>query len=118
MGILFICLVIISGCAKKAQDIKPSYVPSIEYSDKTCKQLKDEVLSTNRELRVIAGIQDDTASKDQIAMGVGLVLFWPALFFLANGDDNQRKISELKGRYDAIKLVAKRKKCSFVKDMK
>ena len=115
---IVLILLAINGCAKKSQDIKPSYVPTIEYSDKSCRQLKSEVLSINREMRVIAGVQDDTASKDAVAMGVGLVIFWPALFFLANGDDNERQIAELKGRYDSVKLVSKRKKCKFSKDLK
>ena len=110
--------IICAGCAKKAEDIKPSYVPKMEYSNKSCHQLRDEVIEINREMRVIAGVQDDTAKKDQVAMGVGLVLFWPALFFLANGEDNQRKIAELKGRYEAVKIVSKEKKCSFAKDLK
>jgi len=110
--------IFISGCAKKAEDIKPSYVPTMEYSNKTCNQLRNEVIEINREMRVIAGVQDDTAKKDQVAMGVGLVLFWPALFFLANGDDNQRKIAELKGRYEAVKIVSKKKRCSFAKDLR
>ena len=110
----------ISGCAKKAKDIKPTYhsMETIEYADKSCKQLKNEILSINKELRVIGGVQDDTASKDAAAMTVGLVVFWPALFFLASGDDNENKIGELKGKYNSIKLVSQRKKCEFAKELK
>ncbi len=111
-------LLTFSGCAKKSEDIKPSYVPTVEYSNKSCSKLKQEIIAINREMRVIAGVQDDTASKDAVAMGVGLVLFWPALFFLASGDDNERQISELKGRYDAVKTVSQRKGCRFAKDLK
>jgi hypothetical protein len=117
-SLILVLTLIFTGCAKKSADIQASHVPAIEYSDKSCKQLRSEVLEINRELRVIAGVQDDTASKDQIAMGVGLVIFWPALFFLANGSDKKVEIAELKGRYKTVELVAKRKKCRFVKDMK
>ena len=107
-----------SGCAKKADSIKPAYVPTVEYSHKSCNQLRDDLIELNREIRVMAGQQDDVATKDQVAMGVGLVLFWPSLFFLATGDDNERKIAELRGEYEAIKIVSKRKNCEFAKELK
>ncbi|PHS31068.1 MAG: hypothetical protein COA92_08720 [Sulfurovum sp.] len=114
-GIL--CIGLLSGCAKKAQDIKPSYVSTLEYSDNSCKELKREVIEINRELRVISGVQDDTATKDALSVAASLV-FWPALFLTATGDDNKRKIADLKGRYDTVKIVAKKKKCKFSKELK
>ena len=57
------------------------------------------------------------AEKDEVAMGVGMVLFWPALFFLAEGEDQKVEIGRLKGQYETIKNVATKKKCSFASEM-
>jgi hypothetical protein len=44
--------------------------------------------------------------------GVGLVVFWPALFFLA-GDDQKEALARLKGEYEALQAAAIRKDCGF-----
>ena len=57
--------------------------------------------------------QDSTSSKDAIVMGVGLVLFAPALLLLATGDDNEKEIAIYKGEYNAIRDAAAQKNCDF-----
>lgn len=47
-------------------------------------------------------------------MGVGLVLFWPTLFFLEGGDGPQaQEYARLKGERDAIERVSIQKKCGI-----
>jgi len=45
-------------------------------------------------------------------MGVGLVLFWPALFFLA-GEDKKEELARLKGDYEALQQAAIRQDCQL-----
>ena len=45
-------------------------------------------------------------------MGVGLVLFWPALFFLATPDQKE-ELAQLKGDYDALQAVALQQRCGI-----
>jgi len=61
----------------------------------------------------VSGKQDDSATADAVSMGVGLVLFWPALFFLAATDDQKEELGRLKGEYEALQRVSTQKKCSF-----
>lgn len=49
-------------------------------------------------------------------MGVGLVLFWPALFFLA-GDDRSDELGRLKGEYEALETSAIQKKCDVAPEL-
>ena len=114
MGILLI----MSGCAEKASKIKATYVSPLKYEKHSCNRLRDEVIRINEELLVISGQQDEKSESDAVAMGVGLVLFWPALFFLASGEDQKVEIGRLKGEYNAIKDAAYRKKCKFASQMK
>lgn len=60
--------------------------------------------------------QDKTASDDSVAMGVGLVLFWPALFFIS-GSDQKAQLSQLKGEYDALEQMAIQKNCDVEKEL-
>ena len=46
-------------------------------------------------------------------MGVGLVLFWPTLFFLEGGDGAEAaEYARLKGERDALEQAYTQKKCS------
>ncbi len=58
--------------------------------------------------------QDDIAGNDSVAMGVGLVLFWPALF-LIDSDDKKEEVSRLKGEVKAIDQSAIQKNCSTLR---
>ena len=47
-------------------------------------------------------------------MGVGLILFWPALFALEGGDGpDAEEYRRLKGEVDALQTVSVKKKCGF-----
>jgi hypothetical protein len=60
----------------------------------------------------IAVRQQKYADNDPVVMGVGLVLLWPALFFLA-GDDQKQELASLKGEYEALHQAAIRQDCGF-----
>lgn len=105
------------GCAQKSEDIKASHVSTLKYSKYSCSQIKREILTVNSKLRKISAKQDETSSKDAVAMGVGLVLFAPALLLLAAGDDEKAEIANLKGEYEALKKNAIRKKCRYAAEL-
>ena len=47
-------------------------------------------------------------------MGVGLVLFWPALFFLEGGDGPEAaEYAQLKGDFEALRSASVAKSCSI-----
>ena len=65
---------------------------------------------TSVEAKRISGQQNVILAKDTVAMTVGLVVFWPALFLLAGGD-KEHEISLLKGKFDALEITAQQKQC-------
>ena len=107
-----------AGCAQKADNIKASYVSPLKYESYTCEQLKEEIFRINEKTAALAGQQNSTSTKDAVAMTAGVVIFWPALFLLALGDDEKEQIARMKGEYNAIKIAAEKKKCGFAPDMK
>jgi hypothetical protein len=60
-----------------------------------------------------SGVQDSKATNDKVAMGVGLVIFWPALLFTKGNDENTAELARLKGSMDAIEQVSIQKKCGI-----
>ncbi len=44
------------------------------------------MLRVSSKVREVSGVQQSDHTRDEVAMGVGLIVFWPALFFLASGD--------------------------------
>ena len=65
-----------------------------------------------RRVGVITGQVDKEASNDSWQMGIGLVLFWPALFFLEGGDGAlQSEYALLKGKYEAVSTQYRNKNC-------
>lgn len=100
----------LSACASNSSDISPSYVSTMQYQDYNCKQIGKEASRIARRVGEISSAQDDKASGDAVAMGVGMVLFWPALFFIS-GDDHKEEIARLKGEYEALEQVSIEKNC-------
>jgi hypothetical protein len=59
----------------------------------------------------LGGRLDEAASNDQAITGAGIVLFWPALFFLGGTKQQEAEYARLRGEYDALQSVAIAKKC-------
>jgi hypothetical protein len=107
---------LLTACADSSDKIKASYVSPLQYSDYSCSQIRAEIGRVGRKMSEAAGVQDKTASNDSAAMGVGLVLFWPALFFIDN-TDNRVEVARLKGEFDALEQAAIQKNCTVAKEV-
>ena len=104
------------GCATRADEIEAAYVSPLQYESFTCKQIGLEIGRVSTRVHEVTGQQEDTADKDAVVMGVGLILFWPALFFLAGGD-HEEKLARLKGEYDALESAAIQSDCDIADDL-
>ena len=54
---------------------------------------------------------NEAAANDKTITGVGIILFWPALFALGGTDEQEAEFARLKGEYDAVQQSAIQKKC-------
>jgi len=107
----------VTACATPPDKISGSYVSPLQYSDYSCDQTKQELMRVNRRVVEVTGAQKKHADNDAVAMGVGLVLFWPALFFLAGGDKKD-ELARLKGEYDALEQAAIQKDCMIASELR
>ena len=113
LSAIVVSALVLSGCAKSSSSVAGAYQSPILYADWSCEQLDAEEREVRRRVAVLAQKQDDAATRDAVAMGVGLVLFWPALFVLAAGDD-EAELSLLKGQHDALTSSQLSRQCAAV----
>lgn len=104
---------IVAGCAKDADQVSATYVSPIVYDNYTCPQLGEEAQRVSSRAAQSAGVQDQKATNDKVAMGVGLVVFWPALLFTKGNDENTAELARLKGQMEAIEQASIKKKCGI-----
>jgi hypothetical protein len=103
----------LAGCATRAENISAAYVSPIQYQSFTCAQLQEEAARVSARAVVASGAQDQKATNDAVATGVGVVLFWPALLFIKGDAASAQEIAMLKGDMDAIEQANIQKKCGL-----
>ena len=107
------CGLAVAGCAKDANQVGATYVSPITYESYTCPQLGEEAQRVSSRAAQSSGVQDQKATNDKVAMGVGLVIFWPALLFTKGNDENTAELARLKGQMDAIEQASIKKRCGI-----
>lgn len=103
---LFVAAAVAASCASSPNSITPQYVSPMMYQSYTCDQIRLELQRIGARVSEVTGQQQRAANNDALAMGVGLVIFWPALFFLASDNDKRDELSRLRGEYDALQQAA------------
>jgi len=111
-----ISILFLAGCAQKSSNISPKYVSPLTYQHYSCDQIRQELVRVNSRVMDVTGQQDSAANKDAAALAVGMVLFWPALFFMVGGDKKE-ELGRLKGECEALEKCAIEKKCSIVAEL-
>jgi hypothetical protein len=117
IGAAISAALLMSACATNPDKIQAQYVSPLQYRGYDCDQIRAEVVRIGARVSEVTGQQRRQSNNDAIAMGVGLVIFWPALFFLAGGNDRKDELARLKGEYDALHVAANEKRCAFAGEM-
>jgi hypothetical protein len=109
---LLLIPVFLSACATAGKDVVSTYVSPMQYSNYDCEQIKQEMLRTQSRAGQLSGRLDEAASNDKAIVGVGMILFWPALFALGGTKQQEAELSRLKGEYEALSAAGVSKKCT------
>lgn len=107
------CTLAISACSTSSKKIAATYISPTQYHNYDCEQLSGEVQRLHPRISQLGARLDEAASNDATIMGVGLILFWPALFALGGTKEQEAEYARLKGEYDALEQAAIVKKCSL-----
>ena len=103
----------LAGCATSSQDIATAYVSPLQYSSYDCNQIIAEMQRVQVRVNQMAGRLDQAASNDKVLTGVGVILFWPALFALGGTKEQEAEYARLKGEYEALNKAAIEKRCNL-----
>lgn len=104
----------LAGCAKNTSELGKAYVSPMMYEDYSCQQLKGEMMRLTRRAEELTKSVNDNAQGDSVAMGLGLVLFWPALFFIDGDSPEAQEYRQIRGEYDAVEKTLVMKQCGGV----
>jgi hypothetical protein len=103
----------LTGCASSSADITPSYVSPMLFQSYNCQQLAMEAQSVSARAAALTGAQDSQRTKDQVATGVAIVVFWPAAFFVGGDKQTAAELAQMKGQMVAIEQASIAKKCNI-----
>lgn len=112
IAVVLSAAIALTGCATASKDIAGNYVSPMQYQSYDCEQITGEAQRIQVRANQIAGRLDEAASNDKAIAGVGIVLFWPALFALGGTKQQEAEYARLKGEYDAVQQAAIAKKCT------
>ena len=112
-----LCAGTVSACASAPDKISAAYVSPMQYGSYDCDQIRAELIRVSAHVQEVSGVQNRAHHRDQWATGVGIVIFWPALFFLMEGDKKE-ELASLKGQYDALDEAAIQKKCPVADEIR
>lgn len=105
--------ILLSGCATNPNQISAAYVSPVLYENLSCKQLAAEAQRVSNAAAAATGAQSNQASKDAVMTTVGVVLFWPALFFIGGDKGGAAEVARLKGEMQAIEQANIQKNCGI-----
>ncbi len=108
-----VAAVVLAGCATPPKDIAPAYVSTGLYQNLNCTQLRSEAEGVSARVAAAYGKQDSNRGSDAAMTTVGLVLFWPALFFMKGDGADAAEVARLKGEMQAIEQVNRVKNCGI-----
>jgi len=108
-------LVVITGCSTAAKDISAKYVSPAQYASYDCEQIEQELIRVSGKVQELTGQLDDNRETDNVTTTAGIILFWPALFFLGGTKEQEAEYAQLKGEYNALEQASVQKKCGLLK---
>ena len=103
-------LLLTTACATQPSEIAPTYISPSMFSAMSCPALRNEATRINAQVASLTGIQQAAADSDGAMMGIGMLIFWPALLGL-KGDDNAPQLAQMRGMADAINAAGLQKGC-------
>jgi len=101
----------LGACSTATKDISAVYVSPTQYQSYDCQQLSAETQRLQGRYMELGGRLDQAASNDKTLTGVGLILFWPALFALGGTKQQEAEYARLRGEHDAVQQASVQKRC-------
>jgi hypothetical protein len=111
-------IVVLAGvsCAPHSYEIRSAEVSPEQYKELSCTEILAEMNSHLRELEELGRSIDKAADTDETQAGIGLILFWPTLFWLEGSDTPEaQEYAQIRGEMLALEHTAILKDCEEAK---
>lgn len=102
----------LSGCNISSSEVKATYKNTFTYQNQSCNELNSEKLYVENQIQKMAFVVDNSKSSQDLKLAFG-TLFWPSYFVIDNNNQEAKKLSILKGEYNALYRTIKYKKCNL-----
>jgi hypothetical protein len=102
---------LLAGCASRSIEVAPKPTDPAAYVTWDCERLHDEIDAVQFRAADVAYAVDARSGNNLIALGLGVTVFWPALLAMRPDGPEADELAELKGRYEALNVVAVRRFC-------
>lgn len=100
-----------TGCATRAVDVLAKPTDPATYTSWHCERLFDEIDSVQYQAADVAYAVDSVAGANMVALGLGVMVFWPALLAMQPDGPEAAQLAELKGRFEALRSAAGARAC-------
>lgn len=108
---LVTAIALATGCSTAPDKISPQYVSPEKYAGLSCQQIQNNVNDVDRRVSAMHDKLRKERNKDNAATAIGLILFWPALFFIDGDSPDANTYARLKGEAEALTEAQYRKGC-------
>jgi hypothetical protein len=105
------------GCATRSADVPAAPTDPSRYAGWNCEQLHDESDRVQWRAADVAYAVDARVGDNMIALSLGMTVFWPALLAMRSDGIEAQELSQLKGRYEALRVAAERRDCPTPPEM-
>ena len=102
---------VLAGCATRAVDVAPAPANPADFAAWGCARIDDEQDAVQQRAADVAYAVDERAGNNILALGVGVSVFWPALFAMRPAGLEAAELARLKGRFEALQTAARQKGC-------
>ena len=103
---------LMAGCATRSADVRAVPADPADFVGWPCARIHDEMDAVQQRAIDLSWTVDERAGQHVVALGIGLVVFWPALLAMRPDGAESEALARLKGRFEALQAAAARDRCS------
>ncbi len=102
---------LLAGCATRAVDVAPAPADPAEFVAWDCARIDDELDAVQQRAADTAYAVDERVGNNIVALGMGVMVFWPALLAMRADGPEAADLARLKGRFEALQAAARQRQC-------
>jgi hypothetical protein len=101
----------VSGCATRSSEVVPHKTDPAEFVGWSCERIDEESDRVQLRAADVAYAVDERSGNNMIMLGVGVMVFWPALLAMRPDGIEAQELAALKGRHEALRSASRRQAC-------